>query len=247
MSNQLLTTSEVVDMLAKRKIAMTTSQVSELAKNQVFPNAQKDAGRNIWHIPTEDVERFIRFKKRRVFGLRLASVLSIITILGLTSVANDFWQIIDRASVPAPRNEVDTLLFEGCMLINNGEYLEAEERFSRARVEAPRSPAPWHWLARLAYSRANPEVAVRYLDEALELAPADVQNIALKIKLLIVGVDYTGAGELVRASNEISVELDQWLYCLNTNGVINPRLMLTSSELETICPFVLSDCSAIGS
>src|SRR3972149_1940022 len=57
----MLTTEEVSKRLDAENIKVTPEQVAQLAKNQAFPNAEKDGNR--WLIPAGDVDAFIQLHK----------------------------------------------------------------------------------------------------------------------------------------------------------------------------------------
>lgn len=89
----MINTRSASEKLASEGIKLTPEQIAQLAKQGLFSGAIKDDGER-WQIPESAVEQFIQYRKRRK-RITWGTIVAIITVLGLISIANDF---VDLAS-----------------------------------------------------------------------------------------------------------------------------------------------------
>lgn len=99
----MLSTDEASVLLKADGIDLSSEQVAELARNQVFPGASKFDGR--WTIPAEDLAAFIgmrRRKSRRTRWITAGTVGLVIAVLGLFSIAKDTLDLARDYILPTP-------------------------------------------------------------------------------------------------------------------------------------------------
>jgi len=90
----MLNTRSTSEKLAIEGIKLTPEQVAQLAKQGLFSGAKKDDGER-WQIPESTVEQFIQYRKRQR-RITWGTIIAIITVLGLISIANDFFDLTDK-------------------------------------------------------------------------------------------------------------------------------------------------------
>lgn len=152
------------------------------------------------------------------------------------SITHEYWKIPNQ-----DLNLISTVnqcLNEGCKLLKDRKFEEAEAKFEEAQKLESKSPEPWYWKAQLALAKNNKKVALAYINRALKLNPNYWYGLALKIKLLLLmgGKYREEAKNIAEQSHEISDELVSWLNCLEQNNCFN-SIIITNSELDEKCPF----------
>lgn len=96
----MLSTDDVSTLLQAEGLNLSPTQVAELARNHVFPNAFKQDGR--WVIHADDLANFIRLhkiKKRRQW-ITTGTIALFISILGLSSITKDTLDLVTQYIAP---------------------------------------------------------------------------------------------------------------------------------------------------
>ncbi len=94
----MINTRSASEKLASEGIKLTPEQIAQLAKQGLFSGAQKDDGER-WQIPESAIEQFILYKKKRkriTLGAIVSTVISIVAILGIISIADDLINLTNR-------------------------------------------------------------------------------------------------------------------------------------------------------
>ena len=100
-----LSTQEAVAYLKARGIKLSSTQVAQIAKAGIFPNAEKDS-QNRWRISEEDLENYITKSKkdRRRNWITASSIVATLTILAsvfaILSGSIDFVDFISNYVFP---------------------------------------------------------------------------------------------------------------------------------------------------
>jgi tetratricopeptide (TPR) repeat protein len=131
---------------------------------------------------------------------------------------------------------LNQLLVEGYELLANQKFNRAEKKFEEAGRIEPKSPDPWYWKAEVALAKGNRQVALKYINKALDFDSLHLHSLVLKIKLLLLsgGNDRLEAQKLADQSYGISDTLDSWLDCLEQTETFT-NLINTNSELDRRC------------
>jgi hypothetical protein len=82
------------EKLAAEGIQLSPEQIAQLAKQGLFSGAIKDKSER-WQIPESSIREFVQLKKRRK-RITWGTIVAIITVLGLISIANDFFQLANN-------------------------------------------------------------------------------------------------------------------------------------------------------
>ncbi|MBD2606333.1 hypothetical protein H6G81_17795 [Scytonema hofmannii FACHB-248] len=138
-----------------------------------------------------------------------------------------------------PKNQ---LILEGCELLKNKRFDRAEDKFDEAKRHDNQSPEPWYWKAQLAIVKDNKPVALKYIQNALQLNSSHLPSIVLQIKLLLLmGGNYrVKAKEIASQMDDISSEINSWLDCLDKENLFS-SIVITSYELDRKCPITIAE------
>ncbi|HYX18566.1 MAG TPA: hypothetical protein VE944_30225 [Nostoc sp.] len=142
-----------------------------------------------------------------------------------------------------PRNQ---FILEGCELLKNKKFHSAEEKFDQAKRLDNQSPEPWYWKAQVAVAKDNKPVALKYVQNALQLNASHLPSIVLQIKLLLLmgGNSRVEAKKIASQSYSISSEINSWLDCLEKKNLFS-SIVITSCELEDKCPISIAEVKIV--
>ncbi len=90
----MINTRSASEKLASEGIKLTPEQIAQLAKQGLFSGAIKD-DRERWQIPENALEQFVQYKKRKK-RITWGTIVAIITVLGLISIANDLVDLANK-------------------------------------------------------------------------------------------------------------------------------------------------------
>lgn len=166
-------------------------------------------------------------------------IMFILLFIGILLLIGIGVWLLNSANNTPLNKEDNTHLSLGYDFLKSGSIKLADKEFDKARRKSPKDSEPLYWKARVAFSRNNKNISLKYLDKALHLSPNHIESIALKVKLLILigGKKRNFAKQFANKNFAKSAMLDIWLSCLNTNQIYS-ELIITNSELDYQCsPF----------
>jgi tetratricopeptide (TPR) repeat protein len=161
------------------------------------------------------------------------------------TIAHWHWKIKQDVVYPNPRSpqlsapsRFKQLVTSGYQSLEDKNFGRAEEQFDLSRKLNKEAPDPWLGKAHIAFVQDNLDVALKFVDKALQRESSHWQSLALKIKLLLLlgGNNREEAMKLANRSLGLQEELDAWLKCLISQKVFDP-LVTTASTLDATCPF----------
>jgi tetratricopeptide (TPR) repeat protein len=142
------------------------------------------------------------------------------------------------------RTPFEQALFDGCMLLEDGDIGGAEEQFQQARDLDTQSADLWYWYARAAMEQGNADTALQYLEVALSYNSAHAQSLMLRIRLFLLQGRSDEAEVLAEQPVEDNDDLAAWIDCLHSENLFS-NLLVTPRDLEA-CPYSLYQCQDIG-
>jgi tetratricopeptide (TPR) repeat protein len=146
-------------------------------------------------------------------------------------------RILEREAKLKGTRSLNQMLFEGYKLLAEQKFDKAEKKFEEASRIEPESPDPWYWKAKVALAKENRQVALKYINKALNFDSCHLHSLVLKIELLLLsgGNDRLEAQKIASQSYGISDALNSWLDCLKQREMF-ANLVNTNSELDRRCP-----------
>jgi len=136
-----------------------------------------------------------------------------------------------------PLSAEQHLLQQGYQLLLISQFTAANQLFSRARSQFPDSPLSYYWQAQVAMMQRNDDVALEYLERALQRDARHRDSLVLKIKILLLagGEKRKTAREIAKQAYGYDKLLTQWVDCLTQHDWFT-RMITTETELQAQCP-----------